>query len=128
MGIYCLESFKEHMEEVGTEHLISYIEGIMTHVLESGLPVEKEERVSGIECIYTINAGQGNTIKLVETAFSSSIEYKLLVNNIQVDWLIDQDFRKDFISKVIESYCFGLEFKDSRQTCFDVLLSWYTMV
>lgn len=127
MDIYCLESFKEHIKEADTKRLISYIEGIMTHTLESGLPVEKEERVSGIECIYSINAGQGNTIKLVETVFSSSIEYKLLVNNIQVDWLIGKDFRKDFISKVIESYCFGLEFKDSRQTCFDVLLSWYTV-
>lgn len=127
MDIYCLESFKEHMKEVDTERLIAHIEGIMTHVLESGLPVEKEERVSGAGCVYVINVGQGNTIKLVETVFSSSIEYKLLVNNIQVDWLINQGFRKDFISKVIESYCNGLEFKDSRQTCLDVLLSWYTV-
>lgn len=88
-----------------------------------------ESSVSGRYYVYVINAGQGNTIKLLETSQPSSINYSLFVNNIQVDWIINQDFRKDFINKVIEAHTSNLDLDfDKRQACLDVLISWNTIV
>lgn len=120
------EWFIEILEEKKTEDLVNCLESVMLSALEGNPLITLEDRACGFGFVYVINAGQGNTIKLAEVAPpDSSLRYRLLVNNVQVDGLINQDFRRDFISKVIKAFYFSLDLNFStRQTCIDVLSSW----
>lgn len=117
--------YSEILEEKKTEDLVNCLECVMLSALEGNPLITLEDRACGFGFVYVINAGQGNTIKLVEVAPpASSLKYKLLVNNVQVDGIIDHYFRRDFISRVIEAYYLSLDLNNYRQTCIDVLSSW----
>lgn len=123
------EWFTTPLEEKKTEDLVSCLESVMLNALEDNPLITLENKVCGSGFssgfVYVIDAGQGNTIKLVEAAPpASSLKYRLLVNNVQVDGIINQDFRRDFISRVIEAYYLSLDSNNYRQTCIDVLSSW----